>query len=99
MAQRRHAPVCQQARQLQSPVTCVSIQPCCCHDAACDGATCVDLCLHLVPALQGPMLGHHQALVVLQGGAVTIGLAGEALVLVVALQDNGQCKCGDQGDN
>jgi shikimate kinase len=41
------------------------------------------------------MLGHHQALVVLQGGAVTIWLAGEALVLVVALQDNRQRKVRD----
>lgn len=67
------------------PPTCVFIQACSGHDAAGDGPTCVNLGLHLVAALQRAMLRHHQALVVLQGGAGAIRLAGEALMLAVAL--------------
>jgi hypothetical protein len=55
-------------------------------DGACDGSACVDLCLHLQPALEPAMLADHQPLVVVDRGAGAVRVARKALVLGVALQ-------------
>lgn len=56
-------------------------------DATRDGAACVDLRLHVGTATHMAMLRHHQAPVRVHRGALVIMVAGEALVLGVALQD------------
>jgi hypothetical protein len=66
--------------------TCVGVQSLGGVDAAADGAPCKDLGLHGGRASHVAMLCHHEPLVLQHGVAHAAGLAGEALLLGVALQ-------------